>query len=75
MKEIGMDQNFDSEMERVFQSVSDLEVDRNPALCRQTEKIRRLMVEFFRPTSDGCLLRRRNEHSPFSRAGEYAVFK
>lgn len=70
-----MKQNFDSEMEQLFQNVSDLEVDRNPALCRQTEKIRRLLVEIFRTTSGGCLLRSADEKSTFARAGEFALLK
>lgn len=68
--EVQIEKNF----QELFKKVSDKEVERNPALCRQTEKLRRLLSSFKNPET-ATNASKAPRRSLYSIAGEYALLK
>ena len=70
--EVQIEKNF----QELFKKVSDKEVERNPALCRQTEKLRRLLSRFKKPeTTVNANPSKASRPSLYAIAGEYALLK
>lgn len=71
-----MEAQIEKNIQDLFKKVSDKEVERNPALCRQTEKIRRMLSRFKNPETEMTTTSSKaSRRSLFSIAGEYALLK
>jgi hypothetical protein len=71
-----MDFQIEKNFQELFKKVSDQEVERNPALCRQTEKLRRALSQFNNPEAKAEVPpQKKSGRSLFSVVGEYALLK
>ncbi len=69
-----MNFQIEKQFEEVFKKVSDREVERNPALCRQMERLRRVLFQANNPIAEATVPRK-PRRSNFSIAGDYALLK
>ena len=68
------DLQLEKNFQELFKRVSDREVERNPALCRQTERLRRTLSHIKNPNATGSVPNKPHR-SIYSIAGEYALLK
>ena len=67
------DLQLEKNFQELFKRVSDREVERNPALCRQTERLRRTLSQIKNPNAEVSVPK--PSRSIYSIAGEYALLK
>lgn len=70
-----MKDQIEREFEEMFKKVSSQEVERNPQLRRQTEKLRRLLSSLKQTKAETTPQAREPRRSLMSIAGEYAIHK
>lgn len=71
-----MEAQVEKNFQELFRKVSDKEVERNPALSRQTEKIRRMLSRFKQTeTIENARPSKASRPSLYAIAGEYALLK
>lgn len=68
------DLQLENHFQELFKRVSDGEVERNPALCRQTERLRRTLTQISNPNAN-VTVSSKPHRSIYSIAGEYALLK